>query len=108
MMQYIDGFDGPSGVASLFADDSVNNYQIIIAVYDTPAYEGYAYVLAMKDGELYENTASHCSCYGLEGMWKPAKVTHAYLQNRVENGSFGYCQQQDTIKQKVTEFLAAR
>lgn len=32
-----------------------------------------------KDRELYENHASHCSCYGFEGQFKPEKTTVEYL-----------------------------
>jgi hypothetical protein len=46
---------------------------ILYAAYDSPAYEGYAYVVLLVDGELYDVEASHCSCNGLEECWSPQK-----------------------------------
>ena len=55
---------------------------ILIAIYDTPCYEGYAFVLYEKDGELFEVNGSHCSCYGLEGQWEPSKTNWKALDMR--------------------------
>lgn len=56
--------------------------EILFALYDTPAYEGYALVLYERDGKLYEVHGSHCSCYGLEGQWQPEETTWAALKLR--------------------------
>jgi hypothetical protein len=39
---------------------------ILFAWYDTSNYEGTAFVLFEKDGELFEVYGSHCNYYGLE------------------------------------------
>jgi hypothetical protein len=56
--------------------------QILLAAYGGGAWEGYAYVLISRDGALTEVTASHCSCYGLEGQWDEGEVTWAALAMR--------------------------
>jgi hypothetical protein len=45
------------------SDQEVEGCQIIFAEYDTPDYEGYAHVIFIKQGKLYEVNGSHCSCY---------------------------------------------
>lgn len=46
----------------------LDNTEVLLASYGTPDYEGYAFVLFLRDGKLWEVNASHCSCYGLEGQ----------------------------------------
>ena len=61
-----------------------------MAIYSTGNYEGDSYVLAEKDGKLYENYASHCSCYGLEGMWEPEETSVQAIADRMLNSkTFG-------------------
>jgi hypothetical protein len=55
---------------------------IIYASYDHPPYEGYAFVIFEKSGDFYEVNASHCSCYGLEGKWKPEENDYEALMAR--------------------------
>jgi hypothetical protein len=64
---------------------------ILVGQYDTPSYEGYAFVLFERDGKLYEVNGSHCSCYGLgsssisnEGntQWDPEPTTLEVLRLR--------------------------
>ena len=35
--------------------------------------------LFRKNGELFENHGSHCSCYGFEDQWSPESTSAAYL-----------------------------
>lgn len=70
------------------------DFRIIYASYECPPYEGYATVLFIENGELYEVHGSHCSCYGLENQWEPEKVTLKELQFRFENG-----EQVESVKQ---------
>lgn len=55
--------------------------QILFAVYDQPPYEGYSYVIFQKDGKLFDNAASHCSCRGLEEGWGPQETTWKAIAN---------------------------
>ena len=61
--------------------------KVILASYGTPSYEGYAFVLFERDGKLFEVAGSHCSCYGLEGQWKPEEITVEALRHRLNNGT---------------------
>lgn len=61
--------------------------EILLAAYDLEDYEGYAFVLFMKDGQLYEVNGIHCSCYGLEGQWEPDECTLNSLEFRLERGT---------------------
>jgi hypothetical protein len=56
--------------------------QILFAVYDTPDYDGYGFVLLKIDGVLYEVHGSHCSCYGLEDQWELEETTIEALRMR--------------------------
>ena len=58
--------------------------QILVAAYNTPIYEGRAFVVYRdkRDGKIYEVNASHCSCNGLEGQWRPEEVVVEELIER--------------------------
>ena len=49
--------------------------EIVYAQYDCENYEGYAHLIFIKDGLLFEVNGSHCSCNGLEGQWYPEETT---------------------------------
>lgn len=68
--------------------------EILLASYGTGEYEGSAFVLFRRDGQLYEVNGSHCSCYGLENQWDPELTTVEALRHRLTKGTFGtdsYC-----------------
>lgn len=57
--------------------------RIVYATYEQEAYEGSATVVFTDtDGKLWEVHGSHCSCYGLEGQWKPEETTWAAIAIR--------------------------
>jgi hypothetical protein len=64
------------------AKDFPSDSNILHAVYNHEGYEGSAFVLFKKGGKLYEVSGSHCSCYGLEGQWKPEETTWEALAIR--------------------------
>jgi hypothetical protein len=64
------------------SDEGRVGVEFVYADYDTPSYEGYAHVIFMKDGKLFEVNGSHCSCYGLEGQWEPEETSVAALLAR--------------------------
>ncbi len=41
---------------------------------------GECFVLFLKAGQLYEVSAQHCSCYGIEGQWEPDITSKAALK----------------------------
>lgn len=62
--------------------------EIVYAVYNQEYYEGYATIVFTRDGKLWENNDSHCSCYGLE-TWSPEETTPEALRLRPETGYNG-------------------
>jgi len=55
--------------------DFPTDRQILFASYGGRSYEGDAWVIFTKDRKLYEVNGSHCSCFGLEGQWKPEETS---------------------------------
>lgn len=56
-------------------EKDLKGYKILYANYSLGSYDGDAFVLLEKDGELYEVNGSHCSCHGLEGQWDPESTS---------------------------------
>lgn len=63
--------------------------EVLLASYAQGGYEGDAFVLFRKDGQLFEVNAGHCSCHNLEGQWEPESTTVEALRHRLEQGSLG-------------------
>ena len=63
---------------------------ILVAYYGDESYEGYAYVLFMKNGKLYEVCGGHCSCHGLEGQWDPEETSWDVIDKYVDEGNLPY------------------
>lgn len=75
-------------------EDVLNNFnvgefkgKILFAEYDTPPYEGYAQVLFLEGGKIFEVYGSHCSCFGLENQWEPTEVTYELLKHYYKSGT---------------------
>ena len=62
---------------------------ILFAYYEQANYEGSAFVLFERDGQLYEVNGGHCSCYGLEGQWDPEETSVEALEHRIREGGLG-------------------
>lgn len=62
---------------------------VLFASYGQDNYSGDAFVLFEKDGELFEVNGGHCSCYGLEGQFKPEATTLEALAHRLTAGTMG-------------------
>lgn len=61
--------------------------EVLFACYDGGGYDGYARILFQRNGTLYEQVESHCSCNGLEN-WEPEPVTWEQLAMRKRDGYF--------------------
>ncbi len=57
---------------------------ILLAWYNGDCYDGEAMVLLESSGEMYEVNGSHCSCFGVEGQWKPELVVDKELLERAQ------------------------
>jgi hypothetical protein len=87
--------------------DVLKEIEIIFASYSIEWYEGDAFVLFRKDGKYYEVNGSHCSCYGLEGQWKPEEADLKELLHRVTEGDFGrsYWDDENVFADELKEVL---
>jgi len=65
------------------ADGICSPEDVLFASYTNPGYSGDAVVIFERDGAPLEVSGSHCSCFGLEGQWEPARVTWAALALRL-------------------------
>ena len=81
-----DGFNSldKKGIAEQFQieEAELDDCEILYANYSLGYYEGSALIVFQKEGKLYEVNGSHCSCFGLEGMWEPEETTKEILLNR--------------------------
>lgn len=80
-------------------------YEVLLASYTYQDYEGDAFVLLHKDGELYEVNGGHCSCYGLEGMWEPERTTCEALMHRLNAGRLGIHRSDNTFANELRALL---
>lgn len=63
----------------------IKDEEVLLAIYDTPGYEGHAFVLFERDGKLFEVHGGHCSCCGLEGQWEPEETSWAAIAMRPDH-----------------------
>jgi hypothetical protein len=86
MTKYFGGFSDPDDIKRNFQPEETDIFpteeEILYADYGGGGYDGAAIVIFEKDGQLYEVTGSHCSCYGLEGQWGPDKISWKQLAMR--------------------------
>lgn len=55
---------------------------LLVDYVESSGYEGDYSTLFVKNGKLYENHCSHCSCYGCENQWSPEETTLAAIALR--------------------------
>jgi hypothetical protein len=87
MSIYLGNFECKEDVQGSFCCGFLDNCHILLASYETGDYCGSAFVLFVENGKLYEVSASHCSCYGLENQWDPEETMLAALKHRIEKGN---------------------
>lgn len=88
---YLGTFSSKEDVVQDFCvPQNEQNFKVLMAWYDQDCYEGSAFVLFERDGQLYEVHGSHCSCYGLEECWSPEKTSIDALFHHMDQGYFGY------------------
>ena len=84
-MRFFEGeFDEAEDVFSAFLCDEADRegVDILYAEYENGGYDGTAFVIFLKNGELFEVNASHCSCHGLGDQWYPEETSWEDLQFR--------------------------
>ncbi|MEH7186488.1 hypothetical protein [Bacillus toyonensis] len=71
--------------------EELEKYDILIAYESVGSWgcdsESFFLLKNKKTGQLFENHASHCSCYGFEHQFEPEETTVEYLQSEY----FGFC-----------------
>lgn len=72
-------------------DHDMTEPELAYAVYSTPAYEGSATVVYRRDGQWFENSGGHCSCYGLEDQWGPTPLDPQVHLTALTNGKRDLC-----------------
>ena len=104
---FLNGWEDESGLLSDFniQKEDIEGCNFIVADYAMGDYEGSAYVLFQKDDKLYEVTAGHCSCYGLEGQWEPQETSVEALKHILENGSYFGCYGDENLAEIIREFV---
>lgn len=62
--------------------EDLGRFDILIA-YETEGYSAESFLLLREreTGKLFENHASHCSCYGFEDQFEPDETTIQYLKS---------------------------
>jgi hypothetical protein len=65
------GFDDWNSVAANFEQEIGPEGDLVYALYSKPPGEGSADVVFRRNGEWRHAGGGHCSCYGLEGQWRP-------------------------------------
>lgn len=95
---YLDGFScwndstehtwDSVSVLGQFQEPKFDEPDFVYASYTQECYEGSAFVAYFTLGKWYVVTASHCSCYGLEGQFTPEEFDpKLYIQSRAEGKS---------------------
>ena len=103
-------FEDEQDVIDQFEIDQneLNGAFILYATYEIDGYEGSAFVLFSRDGQLYEVHGGHCSCMGLEGQWEPEETTVDALVHCIKNGRLGKgYMDADVFGQKLLNMLVA-
>lgn len=80
---------------------------VLLASYSYENYSGDAFVLFRdtRDGQLYEVHGGHCSCYGLEGQWRPELCDLESLRHRLKQGTLGCSYSGNEFKSELGEIL---
>jgi hypothetical protein len=88
---YVQEFKSQTDIVDQYSGDGITPEQIqndlldaeiLLAWYGYGSYCGASLVIYRKDGKLYEVNGGHCSCYGLEGQWKPEETSWDALDMR--------------------------
>jgi hypothetical protein len=72
----------------VLTDEQVEGITVLFHCYEYAKYEGHAFTLYLKDGQLYECNGSHCSCYGLEGQWSEEETSKEAVLYRLQYGTW--------------------
>lgn len=105
---FLNNFDSQRDMENAYSleEGTLDGCKFIVADYTYENYSGHSFVLFIKDGKLYENHGSHCSCYGLEGQWDPEETNAEELLGRLERG--GLSEYEYVIREGLKYFKEGR
>jgi len=83
--------------------------EVLLAVYDSQAYEGYADVIYRQADRYYWVHSSHCSCCGLEDQWSPEEYSAELLVAALRRGDhFYWSEDSAALRDAVIDRVLAR
>lgn len=88
--------------------ESISGIRLIAAYESVGAYgcDSSNWFLFERDGKLFENHGSHCSCFGFEGQWGPEETTLDYLKSdKFSLSCGGYDSDERSNREKLNQFL---
>ncbi len=101
---YFGEFRSESDVFTNFcvSEEKSKGIEILYAHYNYEAYEGYALVIFLREGKLYEVNGAHCSCNGLDDQWEPEEtsLTALMLRPNIPDDA------KATLKKRFKNFMA--
>jgi hypothetical protein len=87
------------------AKEEVDKYEFLVAYFAECGYEEWSFFLVREKatGQLFENHASHCSCYDFEGQWKPETTSVKYILSDMFSASDVSKEVQTWVKENLKE-----
>ena len=107
---YQGSFDSWADVCREFEEVIDLPDEVLLAVYDSQLYEGYADVIYRQGDRYYCVSGSHCSCYGLEDQWSPEEYSAELLIAALRRGYHFFWAEDhaDAVRDLVVERVLAR
>ena len=108
-MVYQGSFDSWADVCREFEEVIDLPDEVLLAVYDSHLYEGYADVIYRQGDRYYWVHGSHCSCYGLEDQWSPEEYSAEQLVDALRRGDhFYWSEDSASLRDAVIDRVLAR
>lgn len=101
------GYPYETETAKLRAE--LDQYEILLAYESVGSWgcDSSSFFLLRKDGKLYQNHGSHCSCYGFEGQWEPEETEVDALKRQEYWSLGGYDNSPEENRAAIKNFIGA-
>lgn len=88
---------------------SLHGAEILVAYESVGSWgcDSASFFLARNDGKLYENNASHCSCFGFEGQWEPEEAVLEAMEKRDYFSMGGYDNESDANQASIKAYISS-
>jgi hypothetical protein len=104
--EFTDETYGRDPMDGVKAEDMVKDMDWLFGSYTYESYSGDAFMLFKKDEKIFEVSGGHCSCYGLEGQWKPEETTLETISHRLKIGELGKTSYGNEFANELETFLS--